>query len=138
VFPHASVRSVSLRSPNLENPTRPRGHRPLFCFSVTSTGNFSLSVIAKRSRLSHRSMLGLVVDSAPRTVSLNRNRLLPSPSRSSTVSLRSHLCGMKALSPMMLLLSSPHIIRSLTVNQQIISHWNPFRDLKLTFPSDWT
>jgi hypothetical protein len=76
--------------------------------------NFLRSRIARRSvrRLNHRSMLGLVVDSAPRTVSLSSRRLLPSPSRSLTAPWRLPLCGMRALPPMLLLLPSPHSIGS--------------------------
>ena len=92
--------------------THPRGYRPRFCFSVTSTSSFSPSIIAKRRRLSRRSMLGLVVDSAPRTVSRSSRRLLASPFRSLTASLRLPLCGMRALPPMLLLLSSPHSLGS--------------------------
>ncbi len=89
--------------------TRPHGHRPLFCSSVTSTPHFFPTIGAKRRRLIHRSMLGIVVDSAPRTVSLSSRSLFHSPSRISTVSLRLP-SGMRALSPMLLLLSSPHNI----------------------------
>ncbi len=90
--------------------SRPDGHRPRFYSSATSTPRCLHSTAARRSvrRLSHRSMLGLVVESAPRTVFLSSSRLLPSPSRSSTASLRLHLCGMRARPPMLLLLLSPH------------------------------
>ena len=49
--------------------TRPRGHRPRFCSSVTSTPSFYSTIIPKSRRLSRSSMLGVVVDSPPRTVS---------------------------------------------------------------------
>jgi hypothetical protein len=73
--------------------TRPRGHRPRFCSSVTSTPSFYSTIIPKSRRLSRRSILGVVVDSPPRTVSLSRRRLLPSHSLILTVSLRLPLCG---------------------------------------------
>jgi hypothetical protein len=92
--------------------TRPRGHRPLFCSSVTSTPSFYPTIIVKRRRLSRRSMLGAVVDSAPRTVSLSSSRLLPSPSHNLTSFLRLPLSGMRALSPTLMLPSSPHSIGS--------------------------
>jgi hypothetical protein len=63
-------------------------------------------------RIRHRSTQGLVVDSAPRTVSLSSRRLLPSASRSSTASLRLPLCGMRALPPTLTLLPSPHSLGS--------------------------
>jgi hypothetical protein len=86
--------------------TRPLGHRPRFCSPVTSTPSFYPTIIAKRRRLSRRSMLGVVVDSSPRTVSLNRRRLLPSHSLSLTSSWRLPLCGMRDLSPTLLLLGT--------------------------------
>ena len=69
---------------------------------------------AQRSvyRLRHRSTQGLVLDSALRMVYLSSRRLLVFHYRSSTASLRLPLCGMRALSPMLTLLSSPHSIGS--------------------------
>jgi hypothetical protein len=60
----------------------------------------------------HRSTQGLVLDSAPRMVYLISRRLLVSHYRSSTASLRLPLYGMRALPPMLTLLSSPHSIGS--------------------------
>ncbi len=83
--------------------TRPHGHRTCFWSSVTSTPNFFPTVGVKRvvCRLCHRSMLGLVVESVPKTVSLIHRSLLHSPSHNLTVSLRLHLCGMRVLTPPM-------------------------------------
>jgi hypothetical protein len=94
--------------------TRPHSRRPRLCSFVTSTPNLLPSTTTRSSvrRLSHRSTEGLVVDSAPRTVSLISSRLIPSPSRSSTTSLRLPLCGMRALPPILTSLSSPHNIGS--------------------------
>ncbi len=94
--------------------TRPHGHHPRFCSSDTSTPSFFPTIGWKRSvhRLSHGSMLRLEVDSTPRTVSLIRRRMFPSPSRNLTDSLRLPLYGMRSLSPILLLLSSPHNIGS--------------------------
>ena len=73
--------------------TRPHGHQPRFWSSVTSTPSFFPTIGAKSRRLIHRSMLGIVVDSAPKTVSLSSRSLFHSPSRISTVSLRFPLYG---------------------------------------------
>ncbi len=78
-------------------------------------------------RLSHRSMLGLVVKPAPRTVFLSSRKLLPSPSHRSTVSLRLHLCGMIALTPMLLLLLSPHSIGLLNRSSDIVGQIRTYR-----------
>ncbi len=50
------------------------------------------------------------MDSGPRTVSLNRRRLIHSPSHNLNSSLRLPLSGMRVLPPILLLLSSPHRI----------------------------
>jgi hypothetical protein len=92
--------------------TRPDGHRPRFCSSVTSTPSFSQSTIVRRDLrcLSHRRMRGLVLNSAPRTVSLSSRWTLLSPFRCSTASMRP-LCGVRTL-PTLLLLPSRHRIGS--------------------------
>ena len=110
--------------------TRPHGHRPSFSSSGTSTPSFLPSTIVRRNvcRLSQRSMLGLMVDSTPRTVSLSSRKLLPSSFHNLTTSLSLPLCGMRTLSPMLLLLSSPHIIGSPNRYSEV-----PFWDLKLMF-----
>jgi hypothetical protein len=94
--------------------TRPHGHHPRLYSFVTFTPSFLTSSTVKRSvlRLRHRSTQGLVVDSAPRTVSLSRRSLFPSESRISTASLKLPLCGMRTLPPMLTFLSSPHSIGS--------------------------
>jgi hypothetical protein len=94
--------------------TRPHGHHHHCYSSVTSTPSFFPTVGPKRTlcRLSHRSMLGLVVDSVPRTVSLSSSRMIPSPSQNVTDSLTIPLCGMRVLSPVLLLLSYPHNLGS--------------------------
>jgi hypothetical protein len=94
--------------------TYPHGHRLRFYYFVTSTSNSLLSATARRSvrRLSHRLMFELVLDCAPRMMSLSSRGLLPSHSRSLTASLRLPLCGMRALPPLLTLLPSPHSIRS--------------------------
>ena len=67
---------------------------------------------------------------APRMVSLSIRRLLLSLFRILTSSLRFPLCGMRALSPMlMMLLSSPHRIGS----PNSYSSTDSSRDLKLIF-----
>ena len=88
----------------------PHGHRPRFCCSVTSTPSFAPNTALRRDVrcLSHTH--GLVVDSAPRTVSLISRRTLLSPFRSSTASM-TPVCGVRTL-PTLLLLKSRHRIGS--------------------------
>ncbi len=94
--------------------TRPYGHHPRLWSFVTFTPSFLTSSTAKRSvcRLRHRSTQGPVLDSAPRMVYLNSRRLIVSHYHRSTASLRIPVCGMRALPPMLTLLTSPHIIGS--------------------------
>ncbi len=93
--------------------TRPHGHRSRSCSFVTFTPSLLTSTTAKRSvcRLRHRSTQGLVLDSTPRMVYLSR-RLLVFHYHSSTASLRLPLCGMRALPPILTVLSSLHRIGS--------------------------
>ncbi len=93
--------------------TRPHGHRPRFCSSVTSTRNSLRNITVRRAVrcLRPRLMWGLVADSDPRTVSLSSRRMLPSSFRSSTASMRLPLCGERTL-PTLLLLTSRHRIGS--------------------------
>ncbi len=74
--------------------------------------------------------LEFVLDRGPRMVFLHSRRLLLCTFRSSTASLRLLLPGTRPLSPLLVLTSSLH---SLKVTQQILLHWQPFRDLKLKF-----
>ncbi len=94
--------------------TRPHGHHPRLCSFVTFTPSLLTSTTARRSarRLRHRSTQGLVLDSSPRMVYLSSRKLLVSHYHISTASLRFPLCGMRALPPMLTLLSSPHSIGS--------------------------
>ncbi len=94
--------------------TRPHGHRPRLCSFVTFTPRSLTSTTAKRSvhRLRHRSTQELVLDRAPRMVSLSSRRLLLCPFRSSTASLRLLLRGTRALPPLLVLLPSLHSLRS--------------------------
>ena len=96
--------------PNDDLQDGPHGHRPRFCSSVTSTPSFSPNTALRRDVrcLSHTH--GLVVDSAPRTVSLISRRTLLSPFRSSTASM-TPVCGVRTL-PTLLLLKSRHRIGS--------------------------
>ncbi len=55
--------------------------------------------------------VGLVLDRDPTMMSLSRRRMILSHFHSLTTSLRFPLCGMRALPPMLTLLSSPHSIR---------------------------
>ncbi len=88
--------------------------QPSVCSFVTFTSSSLTSTTTKRSvrRLRHRSTQGLVVDSVLRMVYLIGRRLLVSLYRSSTDSLRIPLCGMRTLSPILMLLSSPHSLGS--------------------------
>jgi hypothetical protein len=81
---------------------------------------FLHSTTARRSdlRLSHRSMLGLVLESAPRTVFLSSRRLIPSTSRSLTSSLRLHLRDENSASND----DVPVIPSHQRITQQILSH----------------
>jgi hypothetical protein len=110
-----SLRNVrSCGCPKMIFGTRPHGHHPRLFSFVTFTPNLLTNTTGKRSvhRLRHRSTQGLVLDSSPRMVYLSRRRLLVSPYRRSTVSLRLPLCGMRDLPPMLTLLSSLHSIGS--------------------------
>jgi hypothetical protein len=85
-----------------------------FCDGDDTQTSLQSYTTAKRSvcRLRHRSTQELVLDRAPRMVSLSSRRLLLCPFRSSTVSLRLLLCGTRALSPLLVLPSSLHSLRS--------------------------
>ncbi len=79
--------------------THPHGHHPHFYYFVTSTARFLRSMTTRRSviRLS--------------MMSLSCRGRLPSHSHRLTVSLRFPLFWMRTLTPMLTLLTSPHIIR---------------------------
>ncbi len=96
--------------------TRPRGHRP--------------RIIAKRCRLSRRSMLGVVVDSPPRTVSLTLSHQETTPLSLPHLNRLFESCFVwdenSVPNDDVVTIPSQH-----KVTQQILSHWQPFLDLKL-------
>jgi hypothetical protein len=74
--------------------------------------NFFFRTMRSVRRLRHRSTQELVLDRAPRMVSLSSKRLILCPFRSSTASLRLLLRGTRALPPLLVLPPSLHSLRS--------------------------
>jgi hypothetical protein len=102
--------------------TRLHCHHTLFCSFPT--------IITKRRRLSHRSMLRLVVDSPPRTVSFNNRDTDPHSIPYLNLLFESSFVwdeSSTSNTDVTVIPSQSRII------QQILSHWQPFRDLKLMF-----
>ena len=80
-------------------------------------------------RLRHRSTQGLVLDRAPRMVYLSRRRLLLSCSHNNHLIQASFVRHESSASnPDATVIPAQH-----RVTQQILSHWQTFRDLKLMF-----